>query len=313
MAQPVVTAHIRSLENRLGVKLFQREGRGLALTAAGEITYRWAMDVVGSTHHATALLDAITREGAASLSVATGVNSSSNGIAHAVVRFQMEHPGTHLDLRVLPTEQALATVLARETDFAIVSYLDWLQVDPALRVQHLAADELILVATPSLVAQLKPQSRGAVGESCGVEGAIPTVSSDELAQLAFVCTPGGTVRRTVINAAMRERGVQERRVVMEVRSETLFHAAVRDGAGYALLSRRSAVDMMNRGELAEVGMPGGPIALTIDLVSHRDLKPNPLQTLFRKVIRAQLTKTPGTSQQPPSPEGAPIRRRGQQG
>lgn len=280
VAQPVVTAHLRSLERRLGVKLVEREGRGIALTPAGQVTYRWATDVVGSTRQVGTLLEALRHEGDTNLSVATGVNSASNGIAHAVVRFQLSHPGTHLDLRVLPTEEALATVLAGETEFAIVSYLEWLWVDPSLRVQHLAADELVLVAAPSLVAQLEAPD--------GSAPATARVSATQLAELEFVCTPGGTVRRTVIDASLRERGVEQRRVVMEVRSETVFHAAVRDGAGYALLSRRSALDMIGRGELAVVEMPHGPIALTIDLVSRRDLPARPLHGLFREAIQQEM-------------------------
>lgn len=282
VAQPVVTAHIRSLEKRLGVKLVQRDGRGIALTPAGEIAHRWATEVVNDTRHVAMLLDALTRDGAEGLSVTTGINGASNGIAHAVVRFQVEHPGTRLELSVLPTDQAMTAVLSRESDFAVVSYLAGTALDPALRVQQLATDELILVAAPALI----EKESGARGRRSPNRRLALTAAA--VSEIPFVCTPGGTARRPLVDAALRERGVFERHIIMEVRSETAFHGAVRDGVGFALLSRRSMVEMLNRGELIEVDMPGGPIPLGIDLVSRRDLEPRPVHRLFREAMQTEL-------------------------
>lgn len=42
VAQPTVSAQIRELERALGAKLFERRGRGIALTTAGRTAYRYA-------------------------------------------------------------------------------------------------------------------------------------------------------------------------------------------------------------------------------------------------------------------------------
>lgn len=288
VAQPVVTAHLRSLESRLGVKLVQRDGRGIALTPAGEIAQRWATEVVNDTRHVETLLEALTRDGAEGLRVTTGINGASNGIAHAVVRFQVDHPETRLELSVLPTDQAVGAVLARDSDFAVVSYLTGMTLDPALKVQQLASDELILVAAPQVIRDALKPSRGRSERSSRRRQA---VTATQLAEIPFVCTPRGTTRRPLIDAAMRERGVTERHIIMEVRSETAFHGAVRDGVGFALLSRRSMVDMLIRGDLIEIEIPGGPIPLGIDLVSRRDLEARPLHNVFRNAVKAELLST----------------------
>lgn len=292
VAQPVVSAHLRSLESRLGVRIVQRDGRGIVLTPAGEIVYRWATEVVNDTRHLGTLLEALTRDGAEALSVTTGINGASNGIAHAVVRFQLQHPGTRIDLRVLPTDQAVAAVLKRESDLAVVSYASALELDAALELTPLATDELVLVASPDLAAAtLAPESR-ANGDPAATRPRPRrrqlSVSSKQLAEIPFVCTPGGTVRRAAIDRAMLERGVKARHLVMEVRSETAFHAAVRDGIGFALLSRRTTIEMVSRGQLTEVAMPGGPVSIGIHLVSRRDLVPLALHRLFREAVQAEL-------------------------
>jgi len=45
LTQPTISAQIRLLEDVLGEKLFTRVGRGLALTEAGEMTYRYAEEI----------------------------------------------------------------------------------------------------------------------------------------------------------------------------------------------------------------------------------------------------------------------------
>lgn len=114
------------------------------------------------------------------------------------------------------------------------------------------------------------------------------MTAAQLAEIPFVCTRRGTTRRPLIDAALLQRGIEERRIIMEVRSETAFHGAVRDGLGFALLSRRSMVDMLERGDLVEIEMPGGAIPLGIDLVSRRDLQARPLHGLFRDAVQAEL-------------------------
>jgi len=45
LTQPTLSSQIRSLEMSLGEKLFQRAGRGLKLTEAGQMTFRYAEDI----------------------------------------------------------------------------------------------------------------------------------------------------------------------------------------------------------------------------------------------------------------------------
>ena len=47
LAQPTLSAQIRSLETTLGVRLFKKEGRGLVLTDAGRTAFRYADGIFG--------------------------------------------------------------------------------------------------------------------------------------------------------------------------------------------------------------------------------------------------------------------------
>lgn len=47
LAQPTLSAQIRSLESALGVRLFEKQGRGLVMTEAGRTAFRYADGIFG--------------------------------------------------------------------------------------------------------------------------------------------------------------------------------------------------------------------------------------------------------------------------
>ncbi|HEX6976720.1 MAG TPA: LysR family transcriptional regulator, partial [Vicinamibacterales bacterium] len=45
LSQPTISAQVRLLEEALGEQLFRRQGRGLSLTDAGQLVYRYADEI----------------------------------------------------------------------------------------------------------------------------------------------------------------------------------------------------------------------------------------------------------------------------
>ena len=56
LSQPTISAQIKRLEEMLGVKLFQRQGRSLALTDTGRVVFHYADEIFGAGRD---LLDAV--------------------------------------------------------------------------------------------------------------------------------------------------------------------------------------------------------------------------------------------------------------
>src|SRR6516225_3460049 len=50
VAQPVISAHIRSLEEKLGVKLVTKQGRRIRISDEGARVLAWAEDIISRTH-----------------------------------------------------------------------------------------------------------------------------------------------------------------------------------------------------------------------------------------------------------------------
>lgn len=93
-----VTAQMQRLEAAVGEPLFQPQGRGRALTAAGQELAGHARHILAAHRAALLGLKGIRAEGA--LSVATTQDFADHGMARLLRLFARTHPRVRLNLRV---------------------------------------------------------------------------------------------------------------------------------------------------------------------------------------------------------------------
>ncbi|MFC4278296.1 transcriptional regulator GcvA [Achromobacter aloeverae] len=145
VTQSAVSHHIQKLEADLGVALFERRTRAVALTPEGEAYY-------ANVHAAFELLrggtEAIRAQaiGAATLTVGVLASFATRWLAPRLPAFSAAYPDITLQLR---PEIALADVPAGAVDVAIrYGRGRW----PATRARRLMAERLFPVCAPSLLA-----------------------------------------------------------------------------------------------------------------------------------------------------------------
>ena len=216
VAQPVVTAHIRSLEERLGAKLFYREGRQLHLTEAGRAVHEWADEVLTRTRELERHLDGLSGGKQGTVVLAASMSVGSYRLPDVLTAFGAAHPQARLRMSVSDTEHAVEDTRAGAVDFAVV-VSDTLRDMPGMEAEHVGDDEIVLVTAPG-------------GEPAG--DAIPARG---LSALRFVDAPEGIVRRTFVDRQLRRLGVPEREVVLEFGHPEAMKRAVRAGQGAAML------------------------------------------------------------------------------
>ncbi len=98
MTQPALSAQVRGLEARLGVKLFERTTRSVNLTRAGEVFLPEARATVAQAEAAMAAARAIGGGGGDLLKIG-GVDSATAGVLPTVIRaFRRRH--VHIEVKV---------------------------------------------------------------------------------------------------------------------------------------------------------------------------------------------------------------------
>lgn len=120
MSQPPLSAQIQSLEQELGVKLFERTTRRLRLTDAGRVLYMRAQNILDISSSVKKELEDI-RKGASG-TIRLGIISSLCGPALFcwMKDFSDRHPGVSFDLYEDNTYALLEKVQSRQAELALV-------------------------------------------------------------------------------------------------------------------------------------------------------------------------------------------------
>ncbi|HZO35899.1 MAG TPA: LysR family transcriptional regulator [Solirubrobacteraceae bacterium] len=146
LTQPVISAHIRSLQEHVGVRLFERKGRGLALTETGASVYGWARDVVARTHELARALEGA--EGCAQqMLTVIGDQSIGSSVLPPIIGRLSKLPNVRLTLEIASTTSALAALQAGNADAAVLIGSS-IGDDDGVAAEIVGYDDLVLVTHP---------------------------------------------------------------------------------------------------------------------------------------------------------------------
>lgn len=267
VSQPVVSAHIRSLDERLGVKIFYREGRELRLTEAGEVVHEWALDVLTRTREVDRHLSGLLGGQRGVVHLGSSKTVGSYLLPSLLADFRNDHPGVEIVLAVLDTEHAVDDTRTGILDFAVVVTSPDAQY-PGLEVQTLGVDEVVLVAAPGFLPD-EPLTLESLGT-------LPFIEAE------------GTVRRSYVDHRLRELGVGERRVAMQLGHPEAMKRAARSHIGVTMLFRTAVAEDLAHGTLMEVPVQGLHLTVPVSLISRRNKTFSPLHIELIDRIRATV-------------------------
>jgi DNA-binding transcriptional LysR family regulator len=269
VSQPVVTAHMRTLQERIGTQLLVRDAQGMHLTETGEAVHEWAKEVLSRSREVARQVQGLT-DGATGTAVVTSSMSIGSYMLPGIVSdFLRERPRASITLLVSDSEDARTATEQGDADFAVVT--EGTDVRSGnLTAEPLCDHEIVLVAAPG-----DPH----VGD---------VVDVDELARLRFVCSPAARPRRRLMDAALEEIGVPERRVVLQVGHPEALKRATASGIGVSLMLRCSAQAEIDSGDLRELAIEGARLTVPIVLIRRVDKRFSPLQGVLLATIREGL-------------------------
>ena len=171
---------IRALESRLGVALFERQARGVALTAEGRLLMPGLTSGFAQLRSAVDGLQAAVPRNR--LVIATPPAFTSKWLVPRLHRFTQLH--AEVELRIA-SSAAYADLAADDVDLAVRNLPIERASDPGLLHEQLVEDTLIVVANPALAARASRALRDGKPLS-----ALPLIHDDQLADRPGVPTWG---------------------------------------------------------------------------------------------------------------------------
>ncbi len=154
VAQPALSQYVAALEVDFNAKLLFRSTRGVTATAAGQVLYRYAQQMLrllDQAHEAITTTGG-TIAGRVTLGLPPGTTQSPLPI-NIIRQLSQRFPGIALNIHEGPSSDLRALLLDSRIDLAIIC--NWAD-DPSIVLYPLFSEELRFVGTMDLTANLNP-------------------------------------------------------------------------------------------------------------------------------------------------------------
>ena len=250
LTQPSITARIQSLERQLGEELFERGGRGVKLTDAGNAFLPYIERLLQTLQEGRDAVEEVRNAQLGSLRLGSAITISTYVLPKILHNFCRRHPGVDVVIRTGRSEQVLHMLLADEVQVGLARSLTNTEVETI----PLYDDEIVLVAPPS-----HPFARGT-----------PTVA--EAASEPIVLFDRGSSYYGLIHNFFRQAGVIPN-VAMELDSLEATKRMVEEGLGIALVPLVTIERELRMGTLVRVNLADAQaIKRPISLIYRRNRK-----------------------------------------
>lgn len=264
LTPPAVTMQVKELEGHVGMPLFERKGRQVQLTMAGEYFLVYAKRLLSTLKDADNVMARFKRVETGVLTI--GLLSTAGYFLPALLaRFQSEHPGVDVRLDVTRDLTKLMDRLhSNEIDLAVMGRPP--KGEYALRSEPFAGHPMVFVCPP--------------GHPLLGVGHPPV---DALVHHPLVVRELGSEVRHVLDNYLREHRLAPR-IAMEIPSNETIKASVMAGLGIGFISLHAVVAEVRSGQLHLVEFEGTPVIRTWNIVHEASKVLSPAAEAFRYLM-----------------------------
>jgi DNA-binding transcriptional LysR family regulator len=228
LSQPAVSGQLRQLQDEFGEPLYQRDGRGVRLTPAGEQLASYATRLRDTWRQAHAYRDALRGLESGTLRIGASTTPASYLLPYLIAGFHRRYPEVALQTSDGNTADIVGALAS--LDIAMVEGPVGVELPPDTAVQPWREDEIVAIMPRS-----HPLAQ-TVGAEAGAEA-----GRIELAALGahpLVLREAGSGVRQMVERAFARAGVPMR-VALEIAGVEGVKEAVRAGMGIGFVSAMS--------------------------------------------------------------------------
>ncbi len=277
LTQPAVTQQIKALEELIGLPLFDRSGREVALTPAGELLLRYTEESSTVLERAAIELAALKGHLSGTLRIAASTTIAQYILPPLLGAFLRLHPAVRVELDSSNTE-SVADAIA--TGRAALGLVEGPPHSSQVRSEIWLADELVLLAPPS-------------HEWASQQ----FITLQQLAAAPLLMRERGSGTREVIETTLDAAGLPARdlRLAMELNSTEAILGCIESGVGVGFVSRSAIQRQLAIGTLSIVQVKGLSIPRDLLLLLPAGPEPTGAAAAMLELLRqhrSQLRRAP---------------------
>lgn len=247
MTQPAVSLAIKELEQYYGVALFDRIGKRLKITEAGQRFCEYSIHIIS-------LFDDMEKgmkdwDSFGVIRIGASITIGSQFLPHYVKAFYNRYPGTEIKVTVGPSEQLDLKILNNELDFALIEGISNI---PSFVTEEYMEDRLTVICPAN--GNFYP------GQQLTIE---------EFRQQNFLLREHGSGTWETFERVIEAAGFSVT-PVWEAMSTTALVNAVINGLGIAVLPHRMVIGPMERGLVVAVHVKGLSFKRKFHIIYHKE-------------------------------------------
>ena len=263
LSAPAVSMQIKEVEAQVGLSLFDRHGRQVSLSTAGEYFLVHARRLLADLKEADNAMARFKRLEHGVLTIGI-VSTAKYFVPRLLARFHEEHAGVEVRLRVVGNrEQLVAMMEAGEADLTVMGRPP---KELATRAEAFAAHPLVFVCPPRHPLLNVGHPPVAAMESC-----------------SFIVREHGSGTRNAMEAFFTEHRFKPR-ITMEMSSNETIKQAVMAGMGLSFLSLHTIGLEVRSGLLQVLDVAGTPVMRMWNVVHLQSRVLSPAAEAFRYFI-----------------------------
>ena len=266
-AQSSVTAQIQALEEELGVPLFDRLGRRVALTDAGRRLQTYAGRMLALAEETRS---AVAENAAPSGQIAIAVVESlcTYRLPPLLRAYRQRYPQVQLLVHTLPLDEPWRGLLDGTADAALA--LGEMTIPPSLAIMSLPREPLVVIAPPE----------HPLAES-------PCVGPADLENEPVLLTEGACGYRSLFERSLAGAGVHPAST-LEFTSVEAIKQCVMAGLGIAVLPEMAVHEELAHGRLVALRWSEPDFAVESYFVWHKDKWQSPALRAFSLMVHEIL-------------------------
>ena len=254
LTQPGISIHMKALEDYYGAKLFDRLGKKVILTQAGEILFKFTNGNFGSLSEVESKIRDLQDLKAGKLSLGASISIGTYILPDILAKFRLICPAIEIHMDLSSSQDILDKVLNNSIELGFIHHCpkDYPNAE-MLTVDAFKEDELV-VAVSRRHAWAKKKT---------------SVSVQELAHQTFLLPGQGSGTRKMIEDILRRKKISLDRC-MEMGTTGGVKGAVEANLGISILSKFVVAREVKLGLIKALPLQGIDLKRALYFISHKN-------------------------------------------
>ena len=263
LTQPGISKHIKELEEYYDTHLFDRLGKKVVLTQAGEILYAKAETIFNLIDQVKVEIDELRGLNRGVLNIGASVTIGNYMLPEVLGRFRSRYPNIDVRLDIALNQQIAEMVLGNSLDFG---FLGAPVSDDRLKLEPFFKDELVLIV---------PSNHEWATHD--------TIEPHELLGCPFISSRQGSGTRAVIEEQLGRIGITLKKTI-EFGNTEAVKKAVEAGLGISIVSKVAIRREEHLGVIKVLGISGVDFRRTFYFTYRKDKYLSNLDKAFLQFI-----------------------------